>query len=143
MFTSVGVKIHLDHFLTICKKTFRNFETDLAKYTTEWLKENKNEDEKYATIEFLGDKANHYFSTSNIENENDDKIVIFEWCPERKNGDVKSTIVVFGISLLVCDREDMKSTSVYNINACIEEMKILIKLFEIDESKIELIVDAI
>jgi len=140
MFTYIGAKIELDHFLTVCKKTFRNFEIDLAKYTTEWLKDNEDEDEKkYAIIDFLGNKANHYFGTSKIENENDNKIVIFEWCPKITNEDEKSTMIVFGISLLICYKEDMKSISVYNINAYVEEMKILLKSFEIDESKIELI----
>jgi hypothetical protein len=142
MFTTVGVKIDLDTFVSVCKKLFNTFDSELNKYTTEWLKDNKGENKHYAIIDFLEDKANHYFSTINVEKQ----ITIFEWCENDHKGDKKednNKTIVFGISILTCDNEAMKSISFNEVNACIEDMKVLIKHFDIDESKIELIVDAI
>jgi len=164
MFTCVGVKINLDQFVATCKKLFATFESNLADYTTEWLKQNagKGEDARYCVIEFLEDTVNHYFTTSDINR----KIVLFEWdehaekedifsCIKAINGikkgikkdtpkkDTSNTTIVFGISLLVCDKEAMKSLPFNQVNACVQYLKGIITQLGVDESEIELITDAI
>ena len=165
MFTCVGVKINLDQFVATCKTLFATFESNLADYTTEWLKQNagKGEDARYCVIEFLEDTVNHYFTTSDINR----KIVLFEWDEHAEKDDIFSyikatngikkdtlkkntlkkntsnTTIVFGISLLVCDKEAMKSLPFDQVNACVQYFQGIITQLGVDESEIELITDAI
>jgi hypothetical protein len=133
MFTVIGVKINLNQFVDVCKKLFVNFDSDLIKYTPKWVKDNNGEDKTHCLIDFLSDHANHYFRTINFNKDNDN-ITIFKFDNET---------IVFGISLLTCEKELIKSISLNEVNVCMEDLKTLIKHFNLDETNIEFIVDNI
>jgi hypothetical protein len=137
MFSYVAVKIELERFVEVCKVLFINFEDDSEQYISKKKEEGefKNEDRNSLMIDFLSEKSNHYFNASLDDHYME--TVIFEWWPEERGTKPR---VVFGVSLLCCEKDTNKSLNWKQVEERVEAVKVLISHFDVSDDQIEFMV---